>query len=461
MHVAFLSGWLACRSLIFERFPSLRDALRDTSALAAAPLAPQTMVAPEEFRSSASPGALASDLRDAFSNVVTNVANRKLLVGLLGARGLGEFVRADSNPDDFASLQKKLSTNVHAATKEALLQQTDRRGRALILSSSGTGASAWLTAQRGSGKESEMPDQHMRVAIARRLGLDLHQLLDAGLVGRLCPLLQCSKINAEGQRVYVDPADRCEACTGICDAKGDHLLGCKFGHHGRIGRHNAIVNVLAQIYRASFAHRVHVITDQSILKQHMRRFDRLGEPPSKHHIPDWRVIWHTLGHDDNVGDAVVTGFNQVPTSGSVTGASALKIQQDKYKQYTSAVLSRPAPVTKSQLVAFAMDTAGYLAPHGNAMLKELGERKAAVTSAGVADSSLSRKSQAQRAAIYRQHMMQAVSVTLMRSQMHVILQAAYNGHQRNETPCAAVPTWARPQFFDASWSTAYSATQFC
>ena len=108
-----------------------------------------------------------------------------------------------------------------------------------------------------------------------------------------------------------------------------------------------------------------------------------------------------------------------------------------------------------------MDTAGYLAPDGNAMLKELGERKAAISSAGVADSSLSRKSQAQRAAIYRQHMMQAVSVTLMRSQMHVILQAAYNGHQRNGTPCAAVPMWASPQFFDASWSTAYNATHFC
>ena len=34
-------------------------------------------------------------------------------------------------------------------------------------------------------------------------------------------------------------------------------------------------------------------------------------------------------------------------------------------------------------------------------------------------------------------------VTLMRAQMHaqmhVILQAAYNGHQRNATPCARVP----------------------
>jgi len=45
--------------------------------------------------------------------------------------------------------------------------------------------------------------------------------------------------------------------------------------------------------------------------------------------------------------------------------------------------------------------------------------------------------------------------------MHVILQAAYNGHQRNGTPCVNVPTWARPQFFDASWAAAYNATSFC
>ena len=59
------------------------------------------------------------------------------------------------------------------------------------------------------------------------------------------------------------------------------------------------------------------------------------------------------------------------------------------------------------------------------MLKKLGERKAATTCDGVTDSSesltCSRKSQTQRAAIYRQHMTRAISVTLMRSQMHVIL----------------------------------------
>ena len=108
-----------------------------------------------------------------------------------------------------------------------------------------------------------------------------------------------------------------------------------------------------------------------------------------------------------------------------------------------------------------MDSAGYIAPDCNAMLKKLGERKAAITCDGVADSSLSRKSQSQRAAIYRQHMTQAISVTLMRLQMHVILQAAYNGHQRNATPCASVPMWARPQYFDASWAAAYNATSFC
>ena len=109
-----------------------------------------------------------------------------------------------------------------------------------------------------------MPDQHMRVAVAFRLGIDLPQLVDAGLVGGLCPLLQCSKVNAEGHRVYLDPSERHEACTGICDAKGDHLLGCNFGHHGRIGRHNGIVNVIARIVRTSFAHKVHVITDQTL-----------------------------------------------------------------------------------------------------------------------------------------------------------------------------------------------------
>ena len=404
---------------------------------------------------------MASDLRDAYSNVTANADSKFLLTELLGARGLGNFTAPDACPEDFASLQKKLSAHVHAATKKALLEQTDRRGQALIRSAGGTGASAWMTAQRAWGPDFAMPNQHMRAAVAFRLGLDMPQLVDAGLVGELCPLLQCSKVNAEGQRVYLDPAERHEACTGICDAKGDHLLGCKFGHHGRIGRHDNIVNVISRMVRASFPFKVHVTTDRSLLKQHMRRFDPAGAPPSTHHIPDWRVKWLTLGHDDDIGDAVITGFNQVPTSGSVTGASALKIQQDKYKQYTSAVLSRPAPVTTSQLIAFAMDSAGYIAPDGNAMLKKLGGRKAAISNDGVTDSSLSRKSQSQRAAIYQQHITQAISVTLMRSQMHVILQAAYNGHQRNGTPCANVPTWARPQFFDASWATAYNATSFC
>ena len=459
MHVAFLSAWLASRSLIWKRFPSLRAALRDTSAAAATPL--QAMEDVDATRSSASPGGLASDLRAAYNNVITNAKNCSLLAELLGARGLGGFTAPDACPEVFNSLQKKLSTNVHSAAKDALLQRTDRRGQALIRSAGGTGASAWLTAQRAWGDDFVMPNQHMRAAIAFRLGIDLPQLADAGLISGLCPLLQCSKVNAEGLRVYLDPSERYEACTGICDAKGDHLLGCKFGHHGRIGRHNGIVNVIARMVRTSFAHKVHVITDQTLLKHHMQRFDQPGAPPSKHHVPDWRVIWHTLGHDDDIGDAVVTGFNQVATSGFVTGASALKIQQNKYKQYTSAVLSRPAPVTTSQLIAFAMDSAGYIAPDGNAMLKKLGERKAAITCDGVADSSLSRKSQSQRAAIYRQHMTQAISVTLMRSQMHVILQAAYNGHQRNATPCARVPMWARPQFFDASWAAAYNATSFC
>jgi len=461
MHVAFLSAWLASRSLIWERFPSLRSALRDTSEVAATPLGPQAMEVADANRSSASAGVLASDLRDAYSNVISNANNNTLLVKLLGSRGLGAFTAPDVCPEDFASLQKRMSTNVHTAIKDTLLEQTDRRGRALILSTSGTGASAWLTAQRGWGPDFVLPNQHMRAAVAFRLGLDLPQLVDAGLVGELCPLLQCSKVNAEGQRVYLDPDERHEACTGTCDAKGDHLLGCKFGHQGRIGRHNNIVGTLARITLASFPHKVHVITDQTLLRQHMRRFDQPGVPPSNHHIPDLRVIYHTLGYDDDIVDAVVTGFNQVAASGSVTGASALKIQQDKYKQYTSAVLSRPAPVTTSQLIAFAMDSAGYIAPHGNAMLKKLGERKAATTCDGVTDSSLSRKSQTQRAAIYRQHMTQAISVTLMRSQMHVILQAAYNGHQRNGTPCVNVPTWARPQFFDASWAAAYNATSFC
>ena len=86
-----------------------------------------------------------------------------------------------------------------------------------------------------------------------------------------------------------------------------------------------------------------------------------------------RVSSRTLGHDDDIGDAVITGFNTARNSGSVTGASALQIQQDKYKQYTSAVRSRPPPVTRSQLTAFAMDTAGLIAPDGVAMIKKIGD----------------------------------------------------------------------------------------
>ena len=390
-----------------------------------------------------------------------NDANNCVLTELLDVRGLGDFTAPDAHPEEFERLQKRLSSNVHAAIKAGLLDRTDQRGRALILSAGGPGACAWLTAQRGWGPDFILSNQHMRLAVSFRLGLDLPQLKDAGLVGTLCPLLQCSELLPDGRRVYLDPADRHEACTGICDAKGDHLLGCKFGHNGRIRRHNDISNVITRIVRASFQHKVQASTNQKQLQQFMRRFDVPGAPPSNHHIPDWRIMWLTLGHDDDIGDAVITGFNTARNSGSVTGASALQIQQDKYKQYTSAVRSRPPPVTRSQLTAFAMDTAGLIAPDGVAMIKKIGERKAAVTSMGMAESSLSRKSQNQRAVIYQQHMAQAIGVTLMRAQMHVILQAAYNGHQRNATPCARVPMWSRPMSFDASWATAYNATCYC
>ena len=183
MHVAFLSAWLASRSLIWKRFPSLRAALRDTSAVAATPL--QAMEAVDATRTSASPGVLASDLRAAYNNVITNAKNCSLLAELLGARGLGGFAAPDACPEVFNSLQKKLSTNVHSAAKDELLQRTDRRGQALIRSAGGTGASAWLTAQRAWGADFVMPNQHMRAAIAFRLGIDLPQLADAGLIGGL------------------------------------------------------------------------------------------------------------------------------------------------------------------------------------------------------------------------------------------------------------------------------------
>ena len=72
------------------------------------------------------------------------------------------------------------------------------------------------------------------------------------------------------------------------------------------------------------------------------------------------------------------------------------------------MLSDPAPVTLAQLTAFAMDSAGYLAPDANSFLKKMSVRKAAISCDGVADSSLSRKSQSQRAVIYQQHMTQAI-----------------------------------------------------
>ena len=47
-------------------------------------------------RSSASAGMLASDLRDAYNNVISNANNNTLLVKLLGSRGLGAFTCAGS-----------------------------------------------------------------------------------------------------------------------------------------------------------------------------------------------------------------------------------------------------------------------------------------------------------------------------------------------------------------------------
>jgi hypothetical protein len=461
---AYLSAWLACRSIIWDRFPELHAELTAVSSAAAAGDATgRGLARPAGPLSSATPGALAEDLRAAYLDVSGNAANRTLLASLLGAGGLGGFTAPDEDPESkFGKLQKRLSKNIHDAITSKMLTETDRRGQALIRSTSGLNASAWLTAQPGYSKDLVLPDKHMRLGVAFWLGLDLPVLADAGLVGTLCPLRQVSAVGPDGVRRYLEPHEEFEACTGLCDAKGDHVLGCQYGREGRIWRHNNVVNALRRIINGAFDGRVTVTTCQSKLQQHMRRFDPALARPSNHHIPDWLTRWGALGHDDDVGDVAVTGFNMTADSGTVAGASVLKIQRDKYSKYQSAVMSNPPPVTTSQLVPFVLDTAGFLGPVGQQHLKTLGERKAAVKFGGPDGTSLSRRSQEFRAALYTHHAAQTVGVVLMRSQMHTILQAAFDGHRRSGGGCASGPgSPSSAGSFEGSWATAYNATCFC
>ena len=60
-------------------------------------------------------------------------------------------------------------------------------------------------------------------------------------------------------------------------------------------------------------------------------------------------------------------------------------------------------------------------------------------------------------------MAQTVGAVLVRSQMHTILQAAFDGHRR-AGGCTGGAGPGSPAFagsFEGSWSTAYNATCFC
>ena len=476
MDAAFLSAWLTSRNNITAKFPQLKAELDRVGSAAVAPpgggmalppLAPDTLSADEATSAmapgSASPGSLARDLRAAWDHVVTNDANKQLLDRLLNGLGLAPPAlrgTAVDNEDELPSadtgsssggrgLQRELSVNIHAQTLKTLFEGAAPRYQALLLASKGPGASSFLTALRGTCADLQMPDAHMRIACQFRLGLDIQVLVDARLAGAQCPQLKCSRFDGVSRTYVAVPR---EQCRGICDSKGDHVLACKTGSQGRIGRHDCLVYKLRRIFQE---HGATVTTCKAALEEHMRRYDVPGVASVKHYTPDGRAVWADGSHD-TVWDNAITGFNQAANASSVPGASVRNIEQAKFNLYESALNAQP-PVIDS-IVPFGQDSAGQVGPQALKLLKALAKRRAAQLTAG-------QERQSEDAKRSVQYMLQSIGVGLMRYQADMLLRAARSSDQarsRGPEPGWSSHAWGQG-WFDGSWAATFSATpaNFC
>jgi hypothetical protein len=459
MEAAYLAAWLSSRENINAKFPQLHAELARVGTAAASPPNAGGLVAPPDARDagvpsgSASPGSLERDLQSVWAHVVgTNDANKALLADMLKGLGLAPAAASPGDAEESAGsgrggpgLQRRLSKNIHLQTLATLTAGACPRYKALLLSSKGPGASGFLTALRGVCEDLQMPDAHMRVACQFRLGLTLSILADADLVGGQCPKLECSRATADGGREYVAvPSTR---CTGVCDGKGDHVLGCKRGARGRIGRHDSLVYVLRRIFKE---HGATVTTSKSELAEFMRRFDVPGQPPSTHYTPDGRAVWAD-GTRETVWDNAIVGFNAAANASSEPGASVRHTEQVKVTKYASALRAQP-PVIDA-VVPFVQDSAGQVGPAALKLLKALAKRRASHVSAGHAR----QEEDAKRSV---QYMLQALGVALMRYQADVLLRAVRCGQEaRTRGPQYG---WSRHAWgqgwFDGSWAATFSAT---
>jgi hypothetical protein len=198
--IAYLSAWLSCRDAIWDKFPQLRSELtRVGSAAAGPPSAPgrpsvthRLAAAADRDRGSATAGVLEADLRAAWAMVSADNTNASTLADTLDGRGLANYTPPT---DPYAlpegrGLQRKLSDAVHKAISTGLHARASPRYKALLLSTKGPGASAFLTALPGICADTHLSDEHMRIACQFRLGLPIRVLTDAAVAGQLCPHLQ-------------------------------------------------------------------------------------------------------------------------------------------------------------------------------------------------------------------------------------------------------------------------------
>ena len=427
------------------------------SAAAGPPSAPgrpsvthRLAAAADRDRGSATAGVLEADLRAAWAMVSADNTNASTLADTLDGRGLANYTPPT---DPYAlpegrGLQRKLSDAVHKAISTGLHARASPRYKALLLSTKGPGASAFLTALPGICADTHLSDEHMRIACQFRLGLPIRVLTDAAVAGQLCPHLQCTRADAAGVRVYVDIPF--EACQTICDQWGDHTLACKYGRRGRIGRHDHQVYALRKIFERAGAT---VVTSKQTLQAHMRRFDAPEGPASRHYTPDGMATFAD-GSRPIIWDNAITGFATARGNPGVDpGVAVRETEQAKIHKYQSALTAAPNPVI-DEIHPVVQDSAGRMGVSGMNLLKSIAKRQASGTTRPAVGGTHQRD---RDAATYLHYMLQVMGAELMRRQATVLLRAARLGSRRTHGGPPLDEEFGHG-YFDGTWAAAFAAT---
>ena len=458
--VAYLSGWLACRSNIFNKFPMLQADLADIWERAAAVASLDAPADHIDVERDGARHAQSLDLAMAYRAVCETPACRDLLRDLLGSDFTDDVMPLLFHQPDaehaFKNLQKHLSDRVHKAAKATLHDGASAADRAWFKHKAGTGATTVYTALPGIQSANRISDQHMRRELAAHLRLDWHPLSAAGLVRRACPHRQASVTTPWGSRTYVPANLQRETCATIVDPKGDHLLACRTGGNGigRTARHNGVVHVLGNCLQ-DFPGSSIVRGDLKCAAWMTAQAARQGASGDRLKIPDLVL---DLGDDLPYVIDVSIGDNDV-----------CNIERDKITQYKSALSTNV--ILAKQLVIFAFNTAGELSPQADQFLSTISKRRAALCLPRDVDqdSRIGKRRLEAHAAALRAHMLHAVACTLVREQAKIVYRAMRWGYERlglydnaaellDNTDDSWTGAAPREWRVNASWSSAVAGT---